>query len=160
MAIPWHADYNSCGTHEPAPNLPMANTLYWSWPAQRPVAVFVADDVKKLGGKKLGDQRYSVRGPGTKTEGPPPEIEGWPADMGEVGRFQSVECCSEERGIIRILDHWMKIGTVVQATNIDDPDVTYDGGFYLEVQSQLSNDPKHSDIVIPWPNKVTPGESA
>lgn len=160
MAIPWHADYNSCGTHEPAPNSPMSNTLYWSWPAQRPVAVYVADDVKELGGKKLPDQRYSMRGPGTKTAGPQPAVEGYPANIAEVGRYQATPLGSKEPGIIRILDNWMKIGTVIQATNIDEPRADYDPGFYLEVQSQLSNDPAVSDKVIPWPNKVTPGESS
>jgi hypothetical protein len=52
----------------------------------------------------------------------------------------------------------MKIGTVIQATNIDDG-TPYDGDFYLEVQSQLSNDAEESDIVIRWPNKVSPSEA-
>lgn len=158
MALPWQADYNSCGTHLPDPNLPMANTLYWSWPAQRPVAVYAVEDVKKLGGKQLpAQQRYSVRGPGTKTAGPEPQNPGWPRNMAEVGRYQKAPS-NEQIGIIRILDNWMKIGTVIQATNIDDG-TNYDQTFFLEVASQLSNNPEDSDIVIPWPNKTAPGAS-
>jgi hypothetical protein len=161
MAIPWHADYNSCGTHLPAPNLPMANTLYWSWPAQRPVAVYVAKDVTDKG-KCLADQRFSMRGPGTKTTAQKPPPFG-PANPGEVGRYQQqVDPKGKPTGpgIMRILDHWMEIGTVIQATNIDPAtegaaaDVEYDPSFYLEVQSHLSDDPKESDAVVPWPNTV------
>lgn len=188
MSIPWHADYNSCGIHLPSPNPPMSNTLYWSWPAQRPVAVYVAEDVKALGGKELPDQRYSVRGPGTKTTSDNPPKVG-PADPGEVGRYQmskhnkdvQAQAWTEARGeaakgaivgeqrttgeqgkadgpgIIRILDNWMKIGTVIQATNIDDGGA-YDPSYYLEVQSKLSNEDKDSDAVRLWPNTVRPTE--
>lgn len=31
MSQPWHTDYNSCAVHEPDPNPPGNNTLYWSW---------------------------------------------------------------------------------------------------------------------------------
>src|SRR4029077_7167183 len=64
MAIPWHTDYNSCATHPTSPNPLNSTTLYWSWPAQRPVNVFLADEVG-YDGRKLGPQRYSVRGAGT-----------------------------------------------------------------------------------------------
>jgi len=44
MAIPWHADYNSCAVH---PTSPVTNdkSFYWSWPAQRSFAVRLADEV-------------------------------------------------------------------------------------------------------------------
>jgi hypothetical protein len=50
----------------------------------------------------------------------------------------------------------MKIGTVIQATHIDDG-TQYDSSFYLEVQSQL--DDEDSDTVRAWPTTVKPGES-
>ncbi len=159
MAIPWHADYNSCATHLPAPNPQFNNTLYWSWPAQRPVAIYKATDVAD-NGRKLGDQRFSVRGPGTKTQtaqgqDPPPF---GPAVPGEVGRYQEQPATGPDagEGIMRILDYWMDIGTVIQATNIDDG-TDYDPSFYLEVRSRLEDE--DSDKVHPWPNTVKPGES-
>lgn len=158
MAVPWHADYNSCGTHLPAPNLPMANTLYWSWPAQRPVAVYVADDVESP--DVLPDQRYSIRGPGTKTTlADPPQF--GPQNPAEVGRYQESEVDANGNpttpGIIRILDNWMKIGTVLQATQIDEPAKAYDPATYLEVASLFGNADETSDVVVPWPNTVKPG---
>lgn len=150
MAIPWHADYNSCATHLPAPNPEFNNTLYWSWPAQRPVAIHKAADVTD-NGKALGEQRFSVRGPGTKTEPlageATPKI--GPAQPAEVGRYQQQPATGTGAGpgIMRILEHWMKIGTVIQATNIDDG-VNYDPDFYLEVQSRLED--ADSDPVQPW----------
>ena len=163
MAIPWHADYNSCATHLPAPETTSAtgtqqfqnpefnNTLYWSWPAQRPVAVYRAEDVKD-DGRTLGEPWFSVRGPGTKTE-LPAGVEAspyGPANPAEVGRYQQQKP-DEGPGISRILDNWMKIGTVIQATNIDGE---FDPNFYLEVESRLDDEP--SDSVQPWPNTVRP----
>jgi len=46
MALPWHADYNSCAVHGAKPYPENPGTLYWSWPAQRPYAVRVADEVQ------------------------------------------------------------------------------------------------------------------
>ncbi len=156
MAIPWHADYNSCAVHLPSPNPEFNNTLYWSWPAQRPVSVYKSADVTGYG-KKLGDQRFSVRGPGTKTESDDPPPFG-PADPAEVGRYQQQDAKGPKAGpgIMRILDHWMNVGTVIQATNIDDG-VAYDPSFYLEVQSLLED--ADSDAVVPWPTTVKPGSS-
>ncbi|MDX1366740.1 LodA/GoxA family CTQ-dependent oxidase [Pseudomonas sp.] len=133
MALPWHTDYNSCATHQPDPVPQFNNTLYWSWPAQRPVAVYVAKDVTD---NKLPAQRFSVRGDGTKTD---------PFDPAQVGRYQQR---------INMIDHWHKIGIVVQGSAID----TSDGGpfsasYYLEVQSKLDNG---GDPVVPWPNTVAP----
>lgn len=125
MAIPWHTDYNSCATHIPDPQPSGEITTYWSWPAQRPVAVYVAADVQN---GQLGPQRFSVRGEGTGTD-----------LTTEVGRYQ-------ER--IDIVRNWSKIGVVVQGTAIDDGG-TYPDNAYLEVQSRLDNS---GNKVQPWPN--------
>lgn len=136
MSLPWHTDYNSCGTHETAPNppdntQPAQTTLYWSWPAQRPVAVYTADDAR-LG--RLDRQRYSVRGPGTASP-----------DPANQGRFQRY---------IDFVHHWPKVGTVLQATQIDDVEGHFHDDWYLEVQSLLGDE--HSELE-PWPiNGLTP----
>lgn len=121
MALPWHTDYNSCATHPTSPNPTNASTLYWSWPAQRPVAVYVAADVVD---GKLGAQRYSVRGEGTASKNP-----------ANQGRYQ-------ER--IEMIKRWPRIGVVVQGTVIEGGD--YQASWYLEVQSLLD-----APEVEPWP---------
>lgn len=126
MAIPWHTDYNSCATHLPSPTPPQELTLYWSWPAQRPVAVYRAQDVRN---GQLGEQRFSVRGKGTATK-----------DAAEVGRYQDRE---------NMLTHWHKIGIVIQATAIEGQDLPPD--LYLEVESQLDDG---GNEVQPWPNTI------
>ncbi|MES2819830.1 MAG: LodA/GoxA family CTQ-dependent oxidase [Pseudomonadota bacterium] len=134
MALPWHTDYNSCATHQPDPTPQFNNTLYWSWPAQRPVAVYVAKDVTD---NQLPAQRFSVRGEGTLTQ---------PFDPSEVGRYQQR---------IGMLENWHKIGVVVQGSAIDAADGgPFNAQFYLEVQSQLDDD--GGDPVVPWPNTVAP----
>lgn len=100
MALPWHTDYNSCGTHPTDPNPNKDKTLYWSWPAQRPVSVYVATDVAS-DGKTLGAQRYSVRGNGTQTD-----------DQASARRYQ-------ER--IHMVENWSRIGVVMQGSAIDTP---------------------------------------
>ena len=126
MALPWHTDYNSCATHTPAPNPEGNLTLYWSWPAQRPVAVYAATDYKD---GQLGQQLYSVRGPGTQTE-----------EAQDVGRFQ-------ER--LDMVENWTKIGVIMQGTAIESGD--YPADVYLEVESQLEDS---GNRVLPWPNTV------
>ncbi|MCA1778155.1 MAG: LodA/GoxA family CTQ-dependent oxidase [Xanthomonadaceae bacterium] len=130
MSVPWHTDYNSCGTHETAPNppdntQPAQTTLYWSWPAQRPVAVYTAEDASE---GKLDTQRYSVRGQGTGS-----------SDPSSQGRFQSY---------LDFVHHWPEVGTVLQATQIDDVEGRFADDWYLEVQSQFSN---ADSTVEPWP---------
>lgn len=125
MAIPWHTDYNSCATHNPAPNPPGHSTLYWSWPSQRPVQVYRAQDVHD---GQLGDQRYSIRGPDTYSD-----------DLGEQGRWQD---------LINSVLHWHEIGVVLQGSAIDGG--RYSEGQYLETESQLQ-DPK----ITPWPMNST-----
>lgn len=142
MAVPWHTDYNSCATHLPSPNPPGNRTLFWSWPAQRPVAVYTLQDVKlartgDLGGGTFGQdgpllglQRWSVRGPGTDSNKP----ENW-------GRYQ------DRRDI---LDNWHKIGIVIQAPAIDGSELALESDWYLEVESRLVDTNKTP--VVPFPN--------
>lgn len=125
MAVPWHTDYNSCATHEPAPNPTLSSTLYWSWPAQRPVQIYRAEDVHD---GTLGRQDYSMRGTGTYSE-----------DLGSVGRYQE---------LIDIVRNWHKIGIVMQGSQIDGgpPDAEE---LFLETESQLDV------VIEPWPMNAT-----
>ncbi len=139
LALPWHADYNSCAIHQTSPNDLDSNTLYWSWPGQRPVTVYVAADVDP-DTAALPRQRYSVRGPGTMPGSNSPS-DG--ADMANAGRFWDYR---------QMLTDWHRIGTVVQATIIEDG--TYPDDVYLEVASLLPDDdpdaPDQADP-HPWP---------
>lgn len=167
LALPWHADYNSCAIHQTSPNPLNSNALYWSWPGQRPVTVYTAEDYEGGGRDQLPDQRYSVRGPGTMPGVDPPIDKGDPAkedphkenladeDLANAGRFWKYR---------DMLTHWDKIGTIVQATIIDDeeyrddsapPDV--DPTAYLEVQSQLEDGPAELAAPHPWPIIGGPG---
>ena len=131
MAIPWHTDYNSCATHPPTDNPTEGTTLYWSWPAQRPVAVYPA---KLNPSGAPTKQLWSVRGPGTAS----PLPQNW-------GRYQ-------ER--INMVLNWSRIGVVLQGNAIDGG--SYSADFYLEVESLLEDS---GDPVEPYPNlyKVPPG---
>jgi hypothetical protein len=121
MAIPWHTDYNSCATHQPNPNPLNNQTLYWSWPAQRPVAVYAAKDMVN---GKLPAQRYSIRGTGTESE-----------NSAVAGRFHDR---------MDMIKKWHRIGVIVQGLAVDGGD--YPADVYLEVESRLDQaDP------APWP---------
>ncbi|EKU24839.1 LodA/GoxA family CTQ-dependent oxidase [Xanthomonas graminis] len=122
MAVPWQTDYNACATHNSAPNPDDSSALYWSWPAQRPVAVHVAADVRD---GALGAQRYSIRGAGTASD-----------DLGNAGRYQN---------LIDIVLNWQRIGFVIQGSAIAG-DIRYSPDMYLEVASQL-DEPE----IAPWP---------
>lgn len=172
MAVPWHTDYNSCATHTPAPNPaqppagdpsvdhPITNTniftgtvnttLFWSWPAQRPVAVYTFDDLMantKRG--ELPEQRYSLRGEGTaaqeklSTAGCPFSGSFDSAAM-NVGRYQDRR---------NILTNWMRIGTIMQGPAIEGYPDDFNKDYYLEVESQFEKD--DSNKVIFWPNTVS-----
>jgi len=147
MALPWHTDYNSCATHPPSPNPPGNRTVFWSWPAQRPVAVYAAGDVAWASNAppdasgpfteswQLGQQRWSVRGPGTDS----PDAENW-------GRYQTR---------LDMLENWNRIGIVMQAPQIDrsgseHPDDKLPATWYLEVESQLRD--TGLKPVEPFPN--------
>jgi hypothetical protein len=124
MAIPWHTDYNSCATH-PATGNPVAGaTLYWSWPAQRPVAVYPA---KLNPSSPPTKQLWSVRGTGTAS----PYPQNW-------GRYQDR---------INIILNWSRIGVVIQGSAIAGGN--YGADVYLEVESQLDDS---GDPVQPYPN--------
>jgi len=146
MAVPWHTDYNSCATHPPSPNPKGNRMVFWSWPAQRPVAVYAAEDVswgenappdadpnQYVPGWSLYKQRWSMRGPGTDS----PDAENW-------GRYQ-----------VRsdILSNWNRIGTVLQAPLIDHTGDPYPASWYLETGSQLRDTGRTP--VVPFPNYAT-----
>lgn len=128
MAVPWHTDYNSCATHPQTPNPQNSTTLYWSWPAQRPVAVHLAADSR---GDALAPQRYSIRGAGTAD-----------ADPGQQGRWQD---------LIDSVLHWDGIGFVIQGTAIDGGD--YPADQFLEVEGRLDR-----PEVEPWPTNAVSTE--
>lgn len=160
MAVPWHTDYNSCATHPPYPNPTGNRRVFWSWPAQRPVAINLASDVHWVEKKDsesgdvlaltpvLGAQRWSVRGYGTDS----PEAEKW-------GRYQLR---------LDMLDNWHRIGVVLQSTRIDDcvlkaPSANatqklpagdpVPGCWFLEAGSQLRD--TNRTPVVPFPNIAT-----
>ncbi len=149
MSIPWHTDYNSCATHTPAPNPggkvtpqnaysgTVNTSLFWSWPAQRPVAVYTFKDLVANNGQ-LPTQRYSVRGKGTAVE----DSETFPSQ--NVGRYQDRK---------NILINWHRIGTIIQGPAIKDYPEGFDPNYYLEVESDFDQD--DSNLVVPWPNTVT-----
>lgn len=153
MSVPWHTDYNSCATHLPSPNpggAPTATnvsegkvntTLFWSWPAQRPVAVYTYDDLVANSGA-LPTQRYSVRGEGTAAVAQ--DGGGFNTAAMNVGRYQ------DRRGILL---NWDKIGVIMQGAAIDGYDPNYPADYYLEVASLFTKD--YSNLVKPWPNLVT-----
>jgi hypothetical protein len=130
MSLPWHTDFNACATHNTDPNPRNSTTLYWAWPAQRPVQVHRAAEVRD---GKLAPLRYSVRGMGTYSN-----------DLGTAGRYQDA---------IDFILHWPKIGTVIQGSAIVGQ-TPYSPTQFLEVESRLD------EIEIkPWPmNSNSPAE--
>jgi L-lysine epsilon oxidase-like protein len=133
MSLPWHTDYNSCATHPIWPNQNNNTTIFWSWPAQRPVSVYVAAEVNKKS-DQLAAQQYSVRGPGTAS-----------LDAAQQGRFANR---------LDIITQWTKIGVIIQGSAIDNTDGgPYSAEHFLEVKSQLhaaTGEPP----VQPWPSNV------
>jgi hypothetical protein len=134
MSIPWHTDYNSCASHPTDPPTAPASqlnapTLYWSWPAQRPVEVHVANEVQRMrdGTDRLGPTRFSIRGYGTETQNPAVQ-----------GRYQFY---------IDFVKNWFRVGVIIQGSAIGEE---FGGPFppdlFLEVQSQM--DPPNPP---PWP---------
>jgi L-Lysine epsilon oxidase N-terminal/L-lysine epsilon oxidase C-terminal domain len=124
MAIPWHTDYNSCATHPPTNNPVEGTKLFWSWPAQRPVAVYPA---KLNPSGPPSKQLWSIRGEGTAS----PYPQNW-------GRYQNR---------IDMILKWPCIGVVLQGSAIDDCNFSPD--YYLEVESMLDDT---GDPVQPYPN--------
>lgn len=111
MAIPWQTDYNSCAVHPVWPNPTNATALYWSWPAQRPVTVHRAEDVRD---GELGPWRWSVRGPGTESP-----------NLADTGRYQNM---------LDAVLNWHAIGFVIQGSAIEGG---YSADQFLEVASRL-----------------------
>ena len=141
MSQPWHTDYNSCATHTPDPNPKGNNTLYWSWPAQRPVTVYPASECQyqaDTGHWVLGGQLYSVRGSGgngTHTDYPQ-----------QQGRYQ---CYFD------YVQNWHKVGFVIQGTQISASEGgNYGADKFLEVASLFDTD---GDLVTPWPQASIAG---
>ncbi|MEY8204936.1 MAG: LodA/GoxA family CTQ-dependent oxidase, partial [Bermanella sp.] len=115
MAIPWQTDYNSCSIHATAINTNGVNesngaesTLYWSWPSQRPDAVYVAEEVVN---NVLPQQKWSIRGPDTYALNP-----------ASAATFQNP---------LTSVTDWHKIGFIVQGTNVDSETQTYSPDLYL-----------------------------
>lgn len=140
MAIPWQTDYNSCSIHATAINTDGVNrsngaqsTLYWSWPSQRPDAVYVAEEVYN---NVLPEQKWSIRGKGTYAINP-----------ASAATFQSP---------VQSVKDWHKIGFIIQGTNIEHGGREFDSSLYLEVESQLTTPGQATDPVAAWPFNANP----
>jgi hypothetical protein len=138
MSIPWQTDYNSCSIHQPSINTSGANTasgspltLYWSWPSQRPDAVYPATQVVN---GVLPDRVWSIRGPGTLT-----------TDAKTAATFQSA---------LQAITDWDRIGVVLQGTAIAGQ--THPPEFFLEVHSRLPSEGQSVNIVAAWPFNANP----
>lgn len=139
MSLPWHTDFNACATHNADPNPRQSTTLYWAWPAQRPMQIHRAKDVR---GDILGQQRYAVRGKDTYSD-----------DLGLIGRFPYEDT-------FNIIVSWTRMGTVLQGSAIAGSTI-YSPLQYLEVASQFDEPlmPPEGPIIKPWPmNSNTPDE--
>lgn len=132
MAVPWQADYNSCSIHpytyntdgdQRATGNPRA--LYWSWPAQRPDSVHVAQDVV---GHVLAPQRWSIRGAGT-----------YASDPATASSFQLPTDAVAK---------WSRIGIVIQGPAIAQE---LSPQLFLEVESLLDDPPTADSPVERWP---------
>jgi L-Lysine epsilon oxidase N-terminal/L-lysine epsilon oxidase C-terminal domain len=138
MSVPWQTDYNSCSIHPTSINTAGENeatgnptTLYWSWPAQRPDAVYVADEVVA---EVLPKQRWSVRGPGTHA-----------FNFASASTYQKA---------FQAVAQWDRIGIVIQGSAIEGGAIP--SGYYLEVQSQLDEAGVVDDPVPEWPFNANP----
>ncbi len=142
MAIPWQTDYNSCSIHQTKINTAGVNTtfgneltLYWSWPSQRPDAVYPATQVV---GRVLPDQVWSIRGPGTLT-----------TDPKTTATFQDP---------LDSVRNWDRIGIVLQGTVITGD--TYPADFYLEAHSRLPTAGQSVNVVPDWPFNADGADSS
>ncbi|USD97275.1 hypothetical protein CTT30_15075 [Vibrio coralliilyticus] len=137
MAQPWHTDYNSCAVHEPDPNPPGNNTLYWSWPAQRPVQVYPVDLCtfdESSQTWSLGRQLFSVRGEGTETD--------YPQNRGRFQRY------------IDYVENWHKTGFVIQGIQVKaEQGNNYGVDKFIEVASQYKSE---GDLVQPGLTSAIP----
>lgn len=138
MSVPWQTDYNSCSIHQTSVNTSGANTatgspltLYWSWPSQRPDAVYPASEV--VGGV-LPDRVWSIRGPGTLTNDPK-----------SAATFQKA---------LQSVVQWDRIGVVLQGTAITSGH--YPADFFLEAESRLPTEGQSVNVVASWPFNANP----
>jgi len=138
MSVPWQTDYNSCSIHQPSINTSGRNTatgnpltLYWSWPSQRPDAVYPATAVVK---GVLPPRVWSIRGPGTLTNDPK-----------SAATFQRA---------LQAVQQWDRIGVVLQGTAITRGD--YPPDFFLEAESRLPSEGQSVNVVAQWPFNANP----
>lgn len=155
MSIPWHTDYNSCATHTTVPNEQNSKMTYWSWPAQRPVAVYTYEDLVCSEANTLDLQRFSVRGEGTNAyydaDAPAPDhikVQNTGTASARVGRYQEY---------IDFVSNWHNVGTVIQGSSIQQTSAEKAKNIssellkesFLEVQSKFIKD--DSNKVVPGP---------
>jgi len=138
MSVPWHTDYNSCGTHVPDPNPQGNNTLFWSWPANRPFSTYPVSLCNYDPQSKtwtVGQQVYCLRGPGTETD--------YPA---QYGRFQRY---------VDFVDNWFKVGFIIEGTQIPQQwgKEPYPANVFLEVACKFD---VGTNFVPPWPQSDVP----
>jgi hypothetical protein len=140
MAVPWQTDYNSCSIHQPSINTGGTNmtngnstTLYWSWPSQRPDAVYVADEVVN---NVLPLQKWAIRGPGT-----------YALDPKSASTFQKA---------LHAVKHWHLLGVVLQGTAIGKE---YAPDYYLEVQNKFDDSLISDNPVLRWPFNTNPPQA-
>lgn len=138
MSVPWQTDYNSCSIHQPSINTSGRNTatgnpltLYWSWPSQRPDAVYPATAVVN---GVLPEQVWSIRGPGTLTNDPK-----------SAATFQRA---------LQAVQQWDRIGIVLQGTAITGAE--YPPDFFLEAESRLPSEGSSLNVVARWPFNASP----
>jgi hypothetical protein len=138
MSIPWQTDYNSCSIHQASINTSGLNTatgnpltLYWSWPSQRPDAVYPTTEVVN---GVLPERVWSVRGPGTLTNDPK-----------TAATFQKA---------LQSIEQWDRIGVVLQGTAIKPGD--YPPDFFLEAESLLPTEGQSVNVVAEWPFNANP----
>lgn len=138
MSIPWQTDYNSCSIHQASINTSGENTatgnpltLYWSWPSQRPDAVYPATEVVN---DVLPERVWSIRGPGTLTDDPK-----------TAATFQKA---------LQSVTQWDRIGVVLQGTAITGDD--FPPGFFLEAESLLPTEGQSVNVVAEWPFNANP----
>ena len=102
MSIPWQTDYNSCSIHQASINTSGQNTatgnpltLYWSWPSQRPDAVYPATAVVNgvLPAARLVDPRPRHADQRPEERGDVPEG----AAVGDSSGTGSASSCREPR---------------------------------------------------------------
>jgi hypothetical protein len=140
MSIPWQTDYNSCSIHQTNINTAGNNTatgspltLYWSWPSQRPDAVYPSSEVVN---GVLPRQVWSIRGPGTLTTEPKTSA-----------TFQKA---------LQSVTQWDRLGIILQGTVIEGD---FPPHFYLEVESQLPIEGQSINTTPIWPFNANPAKN-